>query len=136
MFKQLHSKGIGTETKVTPALSQTEEDKLWETGVINLDSPTGLLSTVFFYNGKNFCLRGGIEHRNLKISQLQRESVMIDGKSMGSYVYCEHGSKNSQGGFASLSLQNKIVRQHKSTSPRCHVKILDKYLALIPLDAK
>ena len=48
MFKQLHSKGIGTETKVTPALSQTEEDKLWETGVINLDSPTGLLRAVFF----------------------------------------------------------------------------------------
>ena len=48
MFKQLHCKGIGTETKVTPALSQTEEDKLWETGVINLDSPTGLLRAVFF----------------------------------------------------------------------------------------
>ena len=136
VFKQLHSKGIGTETKVTPALSQTEEDKLWETGVINLDSPTGLLRAVFFYNGKNFCLRGGIEHRNLKISQLQRESVMIKGKSMGSYVYCEHGSKNNQGGFASLSLQNKIVRQHESTSLRCHVKILDKYLAVIPPDAK
>ena len=125
MFKLLHSKGIGTETKVIPALSQTKEDKLWETGVINLDSPTELLRAVF-YNGKNFCLRGGIEHRNLKISQLQRESVMIDGKSMGSYVYCEHRSKNNQGGFASLSLQNKIVRQYESTSLRCHVKILDK----------
>ena len=97
MFKQLRSKGIGTEAKVTSALSQSEEDKLWETGMINLDSPTGLLRAVFFYNGKNFCLQGGIEHRCLKISQLQRESVMIDGKSMGSYVYCEHGSKNNQG---------------------------------------
>ena len=48
MFKLLHSKGIGTETKVTLALSQTEEDKLWETGVINLDSLTGLLRAVFF----------------------------------------------------------------------------------------
>ena len=66
--------------------------------------------------------RGGIEHCNLKISQLQRESVMIDGKSMGSYVYCEHGLKNNQGGFASLSLQNKIVRQYESTLLRCYVK--------------
>ena len=48
VFKQLHSKGIGTETKVTPALSQSEEDKLWETGVINLDNPNGLLRAVFF----------------------------------------------------------------------------------------
>ena len=61
---------------------------------------------------------------------------MIDGKSMGSYVYCEHGSKNNQGRFASLSLQYKSVRQHESTLVRCHVKILDKYLAVIPPVAK
>ena len=61
---------------------------------------------------------------------------MVDGKSVGSYVYCEYGSKNNQGGFASLSLQKKVVRQHESTSSRCHVRILDKYLALIPHDAK
>ena len=136
VFKQLHSKGIGTETKVTPALSQSEEDKLWDTGVINLDSPNGLLRAVFFYNGKNFFLRGGIEHHNLKFSQLQREIVMIDGKSVTSYVYSEFGSKNNQGGYASLNLQNKVVRQHERDSPRCHVKILDKYLAAIPPDAK
>lgn len=75
--------------------------------MINLDSPVGLLRAVFFYNGKNFCLRGGIEHRNLKFSQLQRESIMIDGKSVESYVYCEFGSKNNQGGCASLNLQTK-----------------------------
>ena len=56
MFKQLHSKGIGTETKVMPALSHTEEDKLWETGVINLDSPTGLLRAVFFTMARIFAL--------------------------------------------------------------------------------
>ena len=61
---------------------------------------------------------------------------MIDGKSVGSYVYCEFGSKNNQGGYTSLNLQNKIVRQHESTSPRCHVKILDKYLAVVPPDVK
>ena len=48
--------------------------------MINSDSPTGLLRAVFFYNGKNFCLRGGIEHCNLKISQIQQESVTIAGK--------------------------------------------------------
>ena len=61
MFKQLHSKGIGTETKVTPVLSQVEENKLWDNGVLNLDTPIGLLRAVFFYNDKNFCLRGAID---------------------------------------------------------------------------
>ena len=51
----MHAKGIG---KSTPVLSNHEEDKLWESGVIGLDTPIGLLKAVFFYNGKNFCLCG------------------------------------------------------------------------------
>ena len=35
------------------------------------DTPKQLLNTVFFYVGKIFCLRGGVEQRGLKISQFQ-----------------------------------------------------------------
>ena len=73
IFKRLHSKGIGTETKVTPALSTSEEDILWDKVIISLDNPVGLMNAVFFYNGKNFCLRGGAEHRNLKLSQVKKK---------------------------------------------------------------
>ena len=135
MFKRLHTKGIGTETKATAALSVTEEDKLWECGVISLDTPVGLLNAVFFYNGKNFCLRGGAEHRNLKLSQIKKEMTVVDGKMVNSYVYREFGSKNNQGGFSSLNLQNKVVKQHESSLMKCHVKILDKYLQVLPADA-
>ena len=69
VYKWLHSKGIGVETKAMPLLSRDQEDMLWDTGILSLDNPTGLLNTVFFYNGKNFYLRGGVEHRNLKMSQ-------------------------------------------------------------------
>ena len=72
VFKRLHAKGIGTETKETPALSDTEEAKFWDTGVIGTANPTALLNAVFFYNGKNFCLRGGVEHRNFKLSQVKK----------------------------------------------------------------
>ena len=54
IFKRLHAKGIGTETKETPALSDTEEAKFWDTGVIGTANPTALLNAVFFYNGKIF----------------------------------------------------------------------------------
>ena len=33
VFKRLHQKGVGSETKSTPVLTQLEEDKLWESGV-------------------------------------------------------------------------------------------------------
>ena len=64
--RDLHSKGIGTEIKRTPVLTTNDEDKLWSTGTLSLDNPEGLLRAAFFYNGKNFCLRGGEEQRGLK----------------------------------------------------------------------
>ena len=136
VFKRLHTKGIGTETQVTLAVSDNEEAKLWDTGVINTTTPSGLLHGVFFYNGKNFCLRGGVEHRSLKMSQLRREITTVSGKEVAQYVYTEHGSKNNQGGFASLNLTNKTVCQHEIDSERCHVKLLDLYFEKPPCNAK
>ena len=136
IFKRLHQKGIGTETKQTPVLSPDDEAKLWET-IIDINSPKGLLRAVFFCNGKNFCLRGGQEQRDLKLSQLTRETKLVDGKALGCYVYCENGSKNRPGNFASLNLENKVVHQFENVKnpEKCHVRILDKYLSLIPQEA-
>ena len=50
-----HVKEIGTEAKVTPAITDMQEAELWDTGIINTTIPSGLLhGVVFFYNGKNF----------------------------------------------------------------------------------
>ena len=91
----------------------------------------------FFYNGKNFCLSGSKEQQELKFTQLKKESKIVDGKESKCYVYSEHGSKNRQGGFNALNLSNKIVCQYEcmSESVRCHVKILDKYLQVVPAAA-
>jgi len=56
IFKRLHSKGIGTSLKAAAVLSADDEKKLWDTKVLDLETPVGLLRAVFFYNGKNFCL--------------------------------------------------------------------------------
>jgi len=132
VFRRLHKKGIGTDKKVTLALLDTEEDQLWDTGVIGTTNPAALLYAVFFYNGKNFCLRGSVEHRGLKLTQVQREPSVISGKKVNGYVYTEHGSKNNQGGMSSLNQENKIVHQYEVDSERCYVKILDLYLQKPP----
>ena len=54
VFKQLHNKGIGTDMKVTPVLSDDEENTLWKKGSISMDNPTGLLNGVFFITAKTF----------------------------------------------------------------------------------
>ena len=38
-----------------------------------------------------FCLCGSQEQRNLKTSQLKRETIIMDGKEMHSYLYQEFG---------------------------------------------
>ena len=56
----------------------------------------------------------------------------VNGKVVACYVYTERGSKNNQGGFASLNQTNKVVRQYEVDKERCHVKILDRYLRVLP----
>ena len=85
-------------------MNPDDERKLWTSGVSNLSMPTGLLRAVFFYNGKNFCLKGGQEQRNLTLSQVRKETSVVDGKELSLYVHCEFGSKNRQSGLSSLNL--------------------------------
>lgn len=46
IFKKLHSEGIGSTKKSASVLGPEEEKKLWDTGVLNLSTPVGLLRAV------------------------------------------------------------------------------------------
>ena len=92
-FRRLHQKGVGTDIHHTKVLTEDDECKLWESGVLNVDILTGLFNYVFFYNGKSFCLRGGEEYRNLKLSQFKYEEVVVEQKSVVRYTYTEHRLK-------------------------------------------
>ena len=76
-------------------------------------------------NGKNFRLRGGQEHRELRLSQFRREKDY--------YMYTEHTSKNRQGGWSEMRLEKKCVPiyENPDSSERCHVQILDYYIMFI-----
>ena len=67
VFRKLHENGIGAKVKHAEVITKDEENQLWDSGVIGIDSPTSLQNAVFYYNGKNFCLRGGEECRQLMI---------------------------------------------------------------------
>ena len=132
VFKQLRKDGIGSGSKHAEIVTKVEENQLWEAGVLGTSDPKTLLRTVFYLNGKNFCLRGGQEHRELKISQLTWVSCPQEG-----YIYTENASKNQSGGFAQLSVEHKVVPVYASTAgpERCHIQILDLYLSKLPTEA-
>ena len=131
LLKKLRSSGVGAECTQTEGISISEENRLWESGALNTDTPKGLLRAVFYYNGKCFCLRGGQEHRELAVSQLKR---LHDPER---YLYTENASKNRPGGVGQLKLQHKSVSivANPTVGNRCHVAVLDKYLSKLPPEA-
>ena len=102
VLRDLHVRGIGAETRPTEAFSKDDEEKLWNSGVLGSNNPKSLLHAVFYLNGKNFCLRGGEEQQNLKISQLKRLN------NPDRYVYTENASKNRCGGLKQIRVKNKF----------------------------
>ena len=87
LYHKLHSEGIGCLVNQTKTLMDKGEEKLWQSGVLDPKTPQGLLNYLFFLNWKNFCLREGAEHRDLKISQQQQEVVQLREKSVVRYTY-------------------------------------------------
>ena len=79
-------------------------------------------------------MRGGEEHRNLKLSQLKADTVDVDGSRRRCYVYTEHGSKNRSGGLGQLHLENKVVHHFEipEAGERDYVRILYLYLSKLP----
>jgi len=84
-----------------------------------------------FYVGKVCCLRGGEEQRNLKPSQFKCLT------NPDRYIYNEHGSKNRNGGFFQLDVDNKSVSifRNEEAGERCLVFLLDTYLKRLPQGA-
>ena len=106
---------------------------------MGVQNPKQLLYSIFYYCGLNLCLRGGDEHRALKVSQFKR-LVLSDPDNLGQeticYEYTEHGSKNNHGGLKQIKNRqpNKVVYHfaNPKLGERCFVALLDLYLAKRP----
>lgn len=127
LFKSLRADNVGAQSGHMESISIEEEDQLWNSGVLKAEDPRGLLRSVFFMNGKCFCLRGGQEHRDLGVSQLQRLY------KLDRYVYREKASKNRPGGIKQTRLNHKSVTiiANPHAGSRCPVFLLDKYIVKI-----
>ena len=76
LFRKLRSEGVGSVKRSAEPFTKKEENDLWEKKIIGVHSPNSLFNAVFlffFINGKVCCLRGGEEHRNLKLSQFEKK---------------------------------------------------------------
>ena len=129
IFHALRTKEIGVTVKHTDTISKEEEATLWNKGILSTNDPQGLLNAIFFYNGKHFFLPGGEEHRNLRLSQLERD--------LDFWKYQENTSKNRPGGLKTMNIEGKTVYSYviSEAGDHCHALLLDKYFEKLPPDA-
>ena len=125
-YRELRESGVGAMVRHAPVVTVEEEDRLWQSKVIGDHSPLALLSAIFFYVGKTFCIRGGDEQRLLKRSQFVRSY------NPDCYTYTENGSKNHAG--INFREANKVVPVYSNVKarPRCLVYLLDLYFKKFP----
>ena len=90
-MKRLQAKGLGSNKRQAEPITEQEEDKLWEMGLLGDHCPQVLLDTMIFYNGLYFVLRSGREHRQLRLRPRQ---IKFFEKGERSYLrYTEDVSK-------------------------------------------
>ncbi len=68
----LRQEGIGASVKHAAVISLTDENFMWEKGILGTSAPRPLLRAVFYKVGLFFSLRGSQEHRDFIVSQLSR----------------------------------------------------------------
>ena len=97
---KLHKQGVGANKIQARVVTVSEEEQLWQSGVMGSDTPHTLQNSVFYLCGIYLCLRGGDEHRELKITQFVIQEVdnpHNPSEKIKRSTYIENGSKNRSG---------------------------------------
>ena len=133
------SEGLGICVKKAQVLSSSDEDYLWSLGLLGTSNPEQLLNTLVFMVGKGCALRAGKEHHALRAPPFNSQfSVLTDEEGKPFLRYVEDiGLKTNKGGIKQRKLQPKEVDVFSmENEQRCPVKIVLKYLSLIPQNRK
>ena len=127
--------GIQSVPKKAEPILESEEEILWEKGLLRSHSPQSLIDTMVFMAGLYFALRSGEEHRQLRFSSVK----LVEKPGSTSYlIYTESTSKNNPGGLKHRKVTTKQVTHHANTErpDRCFVEMYKQYCLHWPTDVK
>ena len=137
-MKERAKAGLGWAVSATP-ITLSDEDKMWQEGVLGEDEPETLRDTVVFLLGLNFVLCGGLEQRNLRRPGFKPQvTVQVDSSGQKYLQYIEDTtSKTNQGGLNNRRTQPKEARVYGSDDPlRNVVRLYEKYTNLLPSNGR
>ena len=70
-MKRLKGTGLGSQKKQAEPLTEQNENKLWQAGVLGAHNTQALLNTMIYMNGLYFAFHSGDEHRQLRHNPCQ-----------------------------------------------------------------
>ncbi|KAK6175979.1 hypothetical protein SNE40_014351 [Patella caerulea] len=132
-MKEKAAMGLGISNRQSAEIiTLEEEENLWKRGVLGSDTPAVLLDTIFYLTGLHFSLRGGQEHRSLRLfDNPQITGPHMDSNEKRFLLYKEEVSKTNSGGLKSRKSGPKIVRAYENPDQeRCYVHLFEKYKSL------
>ncbi len=131
---------ITQKVKRSEPISITDEEEMWDFGILGEESPETLRNTVMYLIGLTFALCGGKEHRSLRNPYFDPQIVIkTSEKSSHKYLlYTEDiVSKTNQGGLSGRKLSPKVMKAFGNPNPqRDLVRLYQKYVSLCPTDPK
>ncbi len=130
---------VGADVKASRPLSYSDEDKMWESGMLGEDSPDKLRDTVMFLLGMHLALRGREEHHKLRCPPFDCQlSVSQDSEDRKVLLYQEDPkTKTNQGGISGRRYTPKTVKIYPSSNfDRDPVRLFEKYVRLLPSEGK
>ena len=132
-MKERHSIGLGVR-KSSDIITLSQEDKLFNSGVLGDHGPLQLLRTVVYMIGLHCALRGGVEHNNLQRPGCDSQfSIGFDEMGRERIVYKEDPlQKTNQGGLTSRKSNKTVYVYAASRRDRCPIYHFKKYLGLMP----
>ena len=137
LMKEHALNNIGTTTKKAGVINSEIENKLWEEGVLGEESPDQLHSTLLFLLSMNLGLRADDKHHALRRDTPTKPSQLSfkhNDKGVRCVVYIEDSvTKTNDGGLKHMRKDKKVVWVYPSENIiRCPVRIVDKYISLLP----
>ena len=137
VMKERASENIGMIPKQACVIPQDFENSLWQKQILGEDTPDKLRDTVLFLLGINLGLRAGDEHYYLRHDSVDKPSQLsLERASNGKrcLVYREDNvTKTNDGGLKNMKKERKVIWVFPSENTiRCPVRLVDKYMSLIP----
>ncbi|CAC5419004.1 unnamed protein product [Mytilus coruscus] len=135
VMKERATEGLGANTrKQADVISVDEETSLYDKGILGVDNPQQLLDTLLYLCGLHFALRGGTEHRRLRLNSNPQITGPFQDKDakLRYLLYKEDVSKANAGGLKHRKVVPKCVRAFENSENRnkCIVTVFEKYKSL------